>query len=53
MKDKVRKIPVYIILEDKTLEDYTYWSDEDVINEFKTYYNIKRKDFNITTKKES
>jgi len=42
-----RKVPVYITLGGDTFIDYEHWKDEDIINEFKTYYNIKRKDFNI------
>jgi len=42
-----RKVPVYITLSGETFDDYERYKDEDIINEFKLYYSIKRKDFNI------
>lgn len=43
----IRKVPVYITLRGDTLEDYYNDSDEKIIEEFKTYYDVTRKDFNV------
>ncbi len=42
-----RKVPVYITLAGETFEDYEHSTDEEIIKEFQTYYNVKRKDFNV------
>ncbi|MGD9678172.1 MAG: hypothetical protein AB7V16_07385 [Vulcanibacillus sp.] len=42
-----RKVPVYITLSGETFNDYEHAKDEEIIREFQTYYNVRRKDFNI------
>ncbi|HRT03438.1 MAG TPA: hypothetical protein P5513_05820 [Candidatus Diapherotrites archaeon] len=48
---KVRKIPCYIVLTGETYDDYKDIPENIVIEEFITYYDIKREDFTITIKK--
>lgn len=42
-----RVVNVSIILSGETYEDYKEASKEEIIEAFKTYYNVKRKDFTI------
>jgi hypothetical protein len=44
-----RKVPVVITLSGTTFDDYKDCSDEEIIEAFRTFYNVKRKDFNILT----
>jgi hypothetical protein len=39
-----------ISLDGETAEDFVDFTDEQIIEEFKTYYNVTRKDFNLSGK---
>jgi hypothetical protein len=45
----MRKVTVSILLENQTEEDFSLNSDEEVLKEFITYYNLKkqRDDFKL------
>lgn len=44
-----RTIPVYIVVDGATLNDYRNESDEDILKAFKTYYNVRRRDFQLAS----
>jgi len=47
MDKDYREVKVTIILRDETAVDYKEFSDKDIVDEFKLFYNVNRADFTI------